>query len=304
MLNYLVLFVALALSAVAAYYSIAGLVVLFAAAAIPVMVMASTLEFAKVVATSWVYRNWDTAPRFIKYYLTLAIAVLMLVTSMGIFGFLSKAHVDQGVPASQVQDQLALFDEKIKTEKDNIDAYRKAIKQMDDAVDQTLLRTEDEKGANKAAYLRRSQQKERTQMATEIAKSQANITALQEQRAPIAAEVRKVVAEVGPIKYIAELFYENADSTILDKAVRWVIILLVVVFDPLAIILLVAANHSLRGGTVQPTLTKTKSVKQKMPEWLLRETRVKRMKKLHEKKRRQRKSNNKIEIDKDSLITF
>jgi hypothetical protein len=175
---------------------------------------------------------------------------------------------------------------------------------MDAAVDQTLSRTDDEKGASKAAYLRRTQQKERAQMAAEIAQSQTNITALQDQRAPVAAEVRKVVAEVGPIKYIAELFYDNADSTILDKAVRWVIILLVVVFDPLAIIMLVAANHSLRIVDRPPIPTKSKPIKQKMPEWLLRSTRVKRMKKLHEKKRKQKKANNTIEIDKDSLITF
>jgi hypothetical protein len=299
MLNYMVLLVALALSAVAAYYSIAGLVVLFAAAAVPVMVMASTLELAKVVATSWVYRNWETAPRVIKYYLVLAITVLMIITSMGIFGFLSKAHIDQGVPASQAMDKLALYDEKIKIEKDNIDAYRKAIKQMDEAVDQTLSRSDDEKGAGKAASLRRSQQKERAQLAADVAKAQSNIVSIQAERAPIASEVRQVTAEVGPLKYIAELFYDNADATILDKAVRGVIILIVAVFDPMAIILLVAANHSLAGPVVGGAQQQPKLVKQKLPDWLKTATRAKRMKKMHEARRKLKP--NTVEIDKNSI---
>ena len=145
MLNYIMLLVALALSAVAAYYSIAGLVVLFAAAAIPVMVMASTLELAKVVATSWVYRNWNTAPAIIKYYLVVAIVVLMAITSMGIFGFLSKAHLDQAIPSGNATAKISIYDEKIKTAKDNIDANRKALKQLDEAVDQIMVRSTDEK---------------------------------------------------------------------------------------------------------------------------------------------------------------
>ena len=299
MLNYLVLLVALALSAVAAYYSIAGLVVLFAAAAVPVMVMASVIEFAKVVATSWLYRNWDTAPRFIKYYLTVAVAILMVITSMGIFGYLSKAHIDQGVPAGQVMDQLALYDEKIKVEKDNIDAARKAIKQMDEAVDQTLSRSDDEKGATKAAYLRRTQQKERAQLAVDISKAQSNIVSIQTERAPIAAQVRQVTAEVGPLKYVAELFYDTADATILDKAVRFVILMIVAVFDPLAIILLVAANHSMNNPPGSIPL-QPKPVKQKMPEWLRTATRAQRMKNMHEAKRKQKP--NVVEIDKDSIV--
>ena len=301
MLNYLVLLVALALSAVAAYYSIAGLVVLFAAAAIPVMVMASVIEFAKVVATSWLYRNWDTAPRFIKYYLTVAIGILMIITSMGIFGYLSKAHIDQSLPAGQVMDQLALYDEKIKIEKDNIDASRKAIKQMDEAVDQTLSRSDDEKGATKAASLRRAQQKERAQLATDIAKAQSNIVSIQTERAPIAAQVRQVTAEVGPLKYVAELFYDTADVAVLDKAVRYVILMIVAVFDPLAIILLVAANHSMANPIVDGVL-QPKPVKQKMPDWLRTATRAKRMRKVHETRRKQKP--NTVEIDKDSIAVM
>ena len=170
---------------------------------------------------------------------------------------------------------------------------------MDEAVDQTLSRSDDEKGASKAAYLRKSQQKERAQLAADISKSQASIVALQEERAPFAAEVRKVTAEVGPLKYVAELFYDNADATILDKAVRFVILMIVAVFDPLAIILLVAANHSMSNPSGSTPL-QPKPVKQKLPEWLRTATRAKRMKNMHEARRKQKP--NVVEIDKDSIV--
>ena len=245
-INYLALAIAIILSFVAAYYSIVGLAMIFASAMIPVIIMASALEAGKVVSASWLYRNWGTAPRFIKYYLTVAVIVLMFITSMGIFGFLSKAHLDQSVISGDSLTQLAIYDEKIKTEKENIDANRKALKQMDEGVDQVLGRSTDEKGADKAVAMRRSQQKERVRLQAEILQSQKSISELNDARAPIAAEVRKVEAEVGPIKYIAALMYgDDPDQNILEKAVRSVIIILVLVFDPLAIMLLLAANHSL-----------------------------------------------------------
>lgn len=297
MLNYIMLLVALALSAVAAYYSIAGLVVLFAAAAIPVMVMASTLELAKVVATSWVYRNWNTAPAIIKYYLVAAIVVLMAITSMGIFGFLSKAHLDQAIPSGDAAAKISIYDEKIKTAKDNIDANRKALKQLDEAVDQIMVRSTDEKGADKAVAVRRAQAKDRARLLLEIQTEQTTISKVMEESAPLRAEARKVDIEVGPIKYVAELFYGSADPAIVDKAVRWVIVMIVAVFDPLAIILLVAANHSLTAPIVVP---QQKSSKTKLPDWLRTAARAQRMKKVHENRRKQ--SPNVVEIDKSSIL--
>jgi hypothetical protein len=142
-----------------------------------------------------------------------------------------------------VQSKIAVYDDKIKTAKDNIDANRKALKQMDDAVDQVMGRSSDEKGADKAVQIRRSQQKERARLQSEIIAEQKIVAAVSQERAPIAAEVRKVEAEVGPIKYIAAFIYgDNPDANILEKAVTWVIIIIVVVFDPLAVLLLVAAN--------------------------------------------------------------
>jgi hypothetical protein len=246
-LSYLTLAVALSLSVIAAYYSIAGLTAIFAAAVIPIIVMGSILEIGKVVVTLWLHEYWDRCRWLMKAYLVPAVAVLMLITSMGIFGFLSKAHSDQSMISGDVQAKIAVYDEKIKVSQDNIDANRKALKQLDEAVDQVMGRSTSETGADKAVAIRKSQARERTRLLAEIATEQKTITGLREERAPIAAEVRKVEAEVGPIKYIAALIYgDSADANLLEAAVRWVIILLVIVFDPLAIMMLLAATESLK----------------------------------------------------------
>ena len=238
-----ILATALLLSAVAAYYSVAGLTAIFSAATIPVIIMGGSLELGKIVATVWLHNNWRRAGIVFKLYLVPAIAFLMILTSMGIFGYLSKAHSDQSLVSGDVQSKIAIYDEKIKTAKDNIDANRKALKQMDEAVDQVMGRSSDEKGADKAVQIRRSQQKERARLQSEIAAEQKTVAAISEERAPIVAEVRKVEAEVGPIKYIAALLYgDNPDSNLLERAVRWMIIMIVLVFDPLALTLILAAN--------------------------------------------------------------
>jgi hypothetical protein len=170
----------------------------------------------------------------------------MFLTSMGVFGFLSKAHSDQSLVSGDVTSKIAIYDEKIKQSRDNITAARSALKQMDESVDQTMSRSTDEKGADKAAQLRRGQAGERNRLLKEIDNEQKKIQSLNDERAPIAAEVRKVEAEVGPIKYIAALVYgDNPDANLLEKAVRWVIILIVIVFDPLALTLLLAATKAI-----------------------------------------------------------
>ena len=243
-LAWLLLLTGLTISAVAIYYSVVGLAAIFSAAVIPIYIMGSSLEVAKLVCASWLKANWERAPWLMKSYMTIAVIVLMVITSMGIFGFLSKAHSDQSLVSGDVTSRIAIYDEKIKTAKDNIDANRKALKQMDEAVDQVMGRSNDEKGADKAVSIRRAQQKERARLQSEIAAEQKAITALNEERAPIAAEVRKVEAEVGPIKYIAKFIYgdHGADENMLERAVTWIIILIVIVFDPLAVIMLLAAQ--------------------------------------------------------------
>ena len=245
--GYFTLFVALTISAVAEFYSIVGLTAIFSAAFWPIVIMGASLGVGKVTAAVWLKLNWERASWTYKLYLVPAVVFLMLLTSMGIFGFLSKAHSDQSMVSGDSMAKVAIYDEKIKISKDNIDANRKALKQMDEAVDQVMGRSSDEKGADKAVQIRRSQQKERARLQSEIASEQKTIAALSEERAPLAAEFRKVEAEVGPIKYIAALVYDdNPDANILEKAVRLVIILIVAVFDPLALVLILAAQQSLR----------------------------------------------------------
>jgi hypothetical protein len=243
-LAYLALISGLTLSIVAEYYSILGLTAIFSAAFIPVVIMGVALGVGKITATLWLKQNWNIAPWSVRVYLLTAIAVLMVITSMGIFGFLSKAHSDQSLVSGDVLAKISIYDEKINTEKENIDVARKALKQLDEAVDQVMVRSSDERGADKASQIRRAQQRERTQLQRDINNSQSNISKLQAERAPIAAEVRKVEAEVGPIKYIATFVYGQTDPTILEKAVTWVIIILIVVFDPLAVILLLSSQIS------------------------------------------------------------
>ena len=247
---YLMFITALSLSAVAAYYSIAGLTAIFAAAIIPIIIMGSTLEVAKLVVASWLYRNWKEVPMLMKSYFTIALIVLMCLTSMGIFGYLSKAHLDQAVPSGDIAAKVALIDEKIKTEKETINDARKTIIQLDSQVDQTIARTANDttdKGVGRSVAIRKSQARERKDLYHTIQTAQTEIQKLNEERAPISSQLRKVEAEVGPIKYIAALIYgDNLDPSFLEKAVRVVIIMIVSVFDPLAVLMLVAANWSVK----------------------------------------------------------
>ena len=251
-LAYLLLLTGLTISAVAIYYSVVGLTAIFSAAAIPIIIMGSALEVGKLVCASWLKANWERVPRFMKYYMTIAVVVLMLITSMGIFGFLSKAHNDQTLVSGDVGSKIAIYDEKIKTAKENIEADRKQLKQMDEAVDQIMGRSSDEKGADKANAVRKSQQRDRIALAKDIETQQKLIASLNDEAAPIRAEVRKVEAEVGPIKYIAAFIYGTApDESMLERAVTWIIILIVIVFDPLAVIMLLAAQMTFQWAREQ-----------------------------------------------------
>jgi len=249
----LTLLVALSLSSVAAWYSIIGLTAIFAGAVIPVIIMGSILEVGKITTTVWLRKYWDRAGWLLKLYLVPAVIALALLTSMGIFGFLSKAHMEQGITTGDSQAKLSLYDEKIKTQRENIELARKALTQMDNQVDQRLSRGDSENSAERAVQIRRQQAGERAKLQKDIGDAQQAIQKLNEERAPIAAENRKIEAEVGPIKYIAALIYgDNADQNMLESAVRWVIILLVIVFDPLAIALVLAANASKEWDAEEP----------------------------------------------------
>ena len=249
-MNILMLLAALSLSAIAAFYSIAGLAAIFAAAVVPIIVMGSILEVSKLVVASWLYRNWDDLPKLLKSYFLVAVVILMTLTSMGIFGFLSKAHLDQAVPTGDVQAKIELIDEKIKSEKEIINEARATLAQLDKQVNETINRTAnatDTKAIDRSVQIRKQQYKERKQLFEAISTAQAEVSKLQQEKAPLAQQARKIEAEVGPIKYIAALIYgDNPDQNVLEKAVRWVIIMIVSVFDPLAVLMLVGYNWTLK----------------------------------------------------------
>lgn len=249
---------ALTLSAIAAFYSLMGLAAIFAAAVVPIIVMGGVLEAAKLVVASWLYRNWKEAPFLLKSYLTFAVVVLMVITSMGIFGFLSKAHLDQTISTGDYADQVAFIDEQIAVERETIENSKSLIKQMDDVVNKKMesegreLKDKDnntykEDVAERALKIRRSQSNDRSKLSNRIKESQAKIIELQKEKAPLTKDLREIEAEVGPIKYIAALIYgDELNQSLLEKAVRGVIIMIVIVFDPLAVLMLIAANWSLK----------------------------------------------------------
>lgn len=247
MINYLALIAAIAISCVAGYFSIVGLTAIFAGAFWPILIMGSVLEFGKLVTASWLYRNWHLVSGFIKLYLTTAVALLMLITSMGIFGFLSKAHIEQQL-LSQGNDaeQIQIVDSKIQYQQQQIDDVNKQVAQIDDTISKMT-----EKGQTKSALNAITQQKKsRDALVAKRDELVKIISQYKTDRISLEAKVKKLEAEVGPLKYIASLLYDNADGTQLEKAVRMVIILLVMVFDPLAVILLIAANIGLSNRRV------------------------------------------------------
>ena len=242
-----VLFVAIIISTVSAFYSVVGLTAIFPTEFWPIVLMGSTLELGKISATLWLHKYWKSADWKFKLYLIPAIMVLMFITAIGTYGYLSKAHLDQSVPSGDIVDKISLIDEKIKTNQDIIIESRKALTQLDTAVDQVMSRSASEDGASKSIRVRKSQAKEREQLNNDISTSQEKISKLREERSPVASQLRKVDAEVGPIKYIAALVYGNTvNESMLENAVRWLIILIVSVFDPLAVMLLLSCQHSFK----------------------------------------------------------
>jgi len=241
-MTFLTLLTALALSGVSAYYSVIGLAAIFPGSFWPIIIMGSVLEMAKLVTVSWLYRNWKTCPLLMKSYYVTACVILMLITSMGIFGYLSKAHLEHSADTAPLSDKVAMLDEKIKTENENMDGNRKILKQLDEGVDQVMARSSDEKGADKAVAIRKAQQKDRSRISQEIQESQRSINVLNEERAPLNVALQKAESDFGPIKYVAELVYGSGERDLIDKAVRLVIMLIMTVFDPLAILLLISAN--------------------------------------------------------------
>ena len=245
---------AISISVIAAGYSIVGLATLFAGAVVPIIAMGSALEVGKLVAASWLYHNWNSdVPRLLKSYLFGAIIVLVFITSLGIFGFLSKAHLDQVKPVSGNNIKIELLDKQINQQNLIIDRAEKQINLLDKALEVYI----DKEYVSRGLKERKKQEEERTLLTNTINEASDKIAELTNQKASLSLEQNKIEAEVGPIKYVAELIYGEQAQDNFDKAVRFVILILIFVFDPLAVLLLIAANISLRQWRKKRNLIKS-----------------------------------------------
>jgi hypothetical protein len=245
---------AISISVIAAGYSIIGLATLFAGAVVPIIAMGSALEVGKLVAASWLYHNWNSdVPRLLKGYLFGAIIVLIFITSLGIFGFLSKAHLDQVKPVSGNNIKIELLDKQINQQSLIIERAEKQINLLDKALEVYI----DKEYVSRGLKERKKQEEERNLLTNTINEASDKIAELTNQKASLSLEQNKIEAEVGPIKYVAELIYGEQAQDNFDKAVRFVILILIFVFDPLAVLLLIAANISLRQWRKKKNLKKS-----------------------------------------------
>ena len=208
---------AIALSAIAAFYSVIGLAQIFPGSFWPIILMGSVLEVAKLVTVSWLYNNWAETNRLMRYYFSIAIILLMLITSMGIFGYLSRAHIESNVVVGANTVQLKTIETQEKIARDKLEYL---LKRAGDPATAT------------------------NKIDKEIQTTQNELNRLSKEKLPLMKEENKLTAEIGPIKYIAEIFYSKDDPSFIDKAVRLVIFTIIIVFDPLAILLLIAANQT------------------------------------------------------------
>ncbi len=266
---------AIAISLIAAGYSILGLATLFAGAAVPIIAMGSALEVGKLVAASWLYHNWRSdIPRTLKAYLFTAIIILIFITSIGIFGFLSKAHLDQVKPTAGNQEQILLIDKKIKQEEMIIERAERTLNQLDKALDVYI----DKEYVSRGLKERKKQKEERELLNKSIDEAMAKIADLNNSKSSITIEQLKLEADVGPLKYVAELIYGDNAKDHFDSAVRIIILILIFVFDPLAVLLLIAANISLRQWQMKRSLTKQYKKKNLESRLGLAQARIKKMK--------------------------
>ena len=255
MLNILALITAICISGVAAYYSIVGLTAIFSGVFIPIIIMGTVLEFGKIITTVWLHTHWERVGWIIRGYLMTAVVVLMFITSMGIFGFLSKAHIDATGSVGDNQLIVEQLDQQIAVERQRIADSQRVIAQMDTAINNILNQSsnaktiESQRGgqiANQASTLRNNQRKERESLNKTIDDTNKRIAEINSQKLILQQSQARVEAEVGPIKYIAQLIYgDSINKDLLERAVRWVIIIIVAVFDPLAVCLILAVTMAI-----------------------------------------------------------
>jgi len=238
----LTLFVALAISAVAAYYSIVGLMAIFAGATTAIAIMGIVLEIGKLICASWTFQNWKTSPVSIRFYFILAVVVLMLITSLGIFGFLSRAHITQSSPTALISERIERIDLKIDQRQTQIKRYQGRLDTLDQALQRYIELGAISKGLAKIGAM----DNETSLLKTKVEGLENEIDDLSDEKYGLKTELNLAEVEVGPIRYVASMLYDDVSESQLEEAVRWIIVLLIFVFDPLAVVLVIAANISLR----------------------------------------------------------
>ena len=238
----LTLMVALAISTVAAYYSIVGLMAIFAGAKFAIAIMGIVLEIGKLVVASWTFQNWKTSPLSLRFYFIISVIVLMFITSLGIFGFLARAHIEQSSPTTLLEERIERVDLKIEQKQTQIDRYQGRLNTLDQALQRYIELGAISKGLRKIGEM----DNETALLKTKIEGLEGEIDSLSDEKYEFRNQLNLAMVEVGPIRYVASMIYDEVNETQLEEAVRWIIILLIFVFDPLAVMLVIAANISLR----------------------------------------------------------
>ena len=244
-MKWLTLLTSLSLAGTAAYFSIIGLMTIFSGAALSIAFMASILEFGKVVSAAWLHYEWDRINNLVRAYFTTAVVVLMLITSMGIFGFLSKAHIDSAVTGDTYSLEASIVDKRLDGKQLQLDNLTGRLENLD-----YVLQTSKPEDRN---YVNRVQTTERNEINESIDILVADIVKLNEQKMPIQRLQLEQEAELGPVKYIADMIYGEEAESMYDNAVRWVILTIIFVFDPLAIMLLIVSTAAFKRDRERPT---------------------------------------------------
>ena len=238
----LTLLVALAISTVAAYYSIVGLMAIFAGAKLAIAIMGVVLEIGKLIVASWTFQNWKTSPVSIRSYFIVSVVVLMFITSLGIFGFLSRAHIEQSSPTVLLEERVDRINLKVEQKITQINRYQSRLDTLDVALQRYIELGAISKGLRKIGEM----DNETSLLKIKIEGLEKEIDDLTDKKYGLKTKINLAEVEVGPIRYVASMIYDEVNETQLEEAVRWIIILLIFVFDPLAVMLVIAANISLR----------------------------------------------------------
>ena len=243
-MKWLTLGTSITLASCAAYFSIIGLMTIFSGAAVSIAIMATVLEFGKLVSAAWLHYEWDRVNNLVRSYFTIAILILMLITSMGIFGFLSKAHIESALVSDSYSLEANIIDTRIAAEQSKLKAAQERIQGLD-----YVLQTSQPKDRN---YVNSRQTEERNNLAITIDKAVDSIVQYNVQKLPIQRLQLEQESELGPVKYIADMIYGSGAEEYYDNAVRWIILIIIFVFDPLAIMLLIVSTAAFKRDRETP----------------------------------------------------